>query len=243
MKKKNGRMAVILSILTAAGLFLCFAVRGFAYWGYLLFFIALLILAHRFLPPVLWKLVLALTCVGLAYFCVVEAVIIRNARTDPDPERDYLIVLGAAVYGEQPSLALQRRLEGALAYLERYPESRVIVSGGMGRGENITEAEAMRRWLLARGIPEERILMEERAGTTQENLIYSFEIIRELGDEPDGNVAIVSSDYHLFRAKTMAGRLGVQAVGVSSPWGNPLSMLNYFIREVFGVTHLWLLGS
>ncbi len=243
MKKKNGLMAAVLSFLAAAGLFLRFAVRGYSYWAYLLFFIALLILAHRFLPPVLWKLLLGLTCVGLVYFCAVEAVIIKNARTDPDPERDYLIVLGAAVYGEQPSLALQRRLQGALAYLERCPESTVIVSGGMGSGENITEAEAMHTWLLAKGIPEERILMEDRASSTYENLAYSFALIRQRGDDPDGNVAIVSSDYHLCRAKTMAGYMGVRAAGVSSPWGYPFVMLNYFIREVFGMTHLWLFGS
>ena len=233
----------IVGILVGAGLALRFAARGYAYWGYLALFLAALILAHRFLPPVWWRLVVILTCIGFVYFCAVEVPIIKNARTDKEPERDYLIVLGAAVYGDQPSLTLVRRLEGARDYLQKYPNAVAIVSGGMGPGETVTEAQAMHDWLVAQGIPDERILLEPRATSTQENLAYSFEIIRERGDEPDGKVAIVSSAYHLYRAKLMAEKQGVAAAGVAAPWGYFFVMLNYFIREAFGVTHLWVLGS
>ena len=241
-KKKSLLWAFVSPVLIAIGLFFRFALRGYVYWGYLCFFLVALILAHRFLPVLLWRIVLALTCVGLVYFCIVEVPIVRNARTDPDAERPYLIVLGAAVYGERPSLTLVRRLEGALDYLERYPESTAIVSGGMGKGETVTEALAMRDWLMQHGIPEERIIMEPEATSTEENLRYSFALIRDRGDDPDGNVAVVSSAYHLFRAKSMARLQGVEAAGVAAPWGYKMVMLNYFIREAFGVTHLWLLG-
>ena len=242
-KKKNSPVwAICAAALTALGLFYRYALRGFVYWGYLCFFIALLIVAHRFLPAVLWRVVAGLTCLGIVYFCIVEVPIIKNARTDPDPERPYLIVLGAAVYGKEPSLTLVRRLEGARDYLEKYPDSVAIVSGGMGKGEEITEAEAMHDWLLNHGIAEERILMESLATSTMENLRYSFAMIRDRGDDPDGNVAIVSSSYHLYRAKTMAGMQGVEAAGVAAPWGRTMVMLNYFIREDFGVTHLWVFG-
>ena len=231
------------SALIAAGAFLRFALKGYAWWGYALCFLAALIAAYHLLPALLWKILLGLTCVGLIYFCIVEIPIIRNARTDSDAKRDYLIVLGAAVYGERPSLTLVRRLEGALSYLEQYPDSIAIVSGGKGKGETVTEGEAMRDWLIRHGIPEERVLTENRAKSTEENLSYSFAIIRERGDEPDGNVAIVSSAYHLFRAKSMARLQGVEPVGVAAPWGYPMVMLNYFIREAFGVTHLWVFGN
>ena len=114
---------------------------------------------------------------------------------------------------------------------------------GMGPGETVTEAKAMHDWLIAHGIPEERILQEPRATSTQENLAFSFQIIRERGDEPDGHVAIVSSAYHLYRAKEMAKLQGVEAAGVAAPWGYFFVMLNYFIREAFGVTHLWVFGN
>ena len=241
-KKKSPHWVVASALLTPLGIFYRFTLRGYVYWGYLCFFIVFLILAHRFLPVVLWKIILVLTCIGFVYFWIVEIPIIRSARTDPDPERPYLVVLGAAVYGDQPSLTLVRRMEGALDYLEAYPESRVVVSGGMGKGENITEAQAMRDWLVARGIAEDRVLMEPKATSTQENLGFSFDIIRSRGDNPDGNVAIVSSSYHLYRAKAMARLQGVEAAGVAAPPGYPMVMLNYFIREAFGVTHLWVFG-
>ena len=86
--------------------------------------------------------------------------------------------------------------------------------------------------------------MEPKATSTLENLKFSFDIIRARGDEPQGNVAIVSSAYHLYRAKLMAKSLGVtDAKGVAAPWGYFFVMLNYFIREAFGVTHLWVLGN
>ena len=242
-KKKRPVWAFVSVALGALGLFFRFALRGYVYWGYLCFFLIALILAHHFLPAVLWRILLALVCIGFVYFCIVEIFIIRNARTDPDPERPYLVVLGAAVYGDRPSLTLVKRLEGARDYLLKYPKSTVIVSGGMGKGETVPEGQAMHDWLIQNGISEGRILTEPSATSTQENLSYSFALIRSRGDEPDGNVAIVSSAYHLFRAKTMARMQGVDAVGVAAPWGYPMVMLNYFIREAFGVTHLLIFGE
>ena len=241
MKKKVWAAAAGLS---AAALFLRFALRGYAWWGYLCLFAAALLLLHAYLPVTLWRVVVALTCVGFAYFCFVEYFIIKNARTDRDPGRDYLIVLGAAVYKDQPSLTLVRRLEGALDYLETYPDSVAIVSGGMGPGETITEAQAMYDWLTAAGVDPARVLTEPKASSTEENLKFSFDIIRSRGDEPAGKVAIVSSAYHLYRAKCLAAKLGVpDAAGVAAPWGYFFVMLNYFIREAFGVTHLWVFGN
>ena len=234
----------LLGMLGGAAVVLHFALRGYAYWAYLFLFIAALILLQHWLPPFWWRLVLILTCLGVIYFCIVEVPIIKNARTDKEPERDYLVVLGAAVYGDQPSLTLIRRLEGAVDYLDRYPDSVAIVSGGMGPGETVTEGQAMFDWLVARGVAPERVLIEDRATSTRENLENSFAIIRARGDEPAGHVAIVSSAYHLYRAKTMARNLGVpDAAGVAAPWGYFFVMLNYFIREAFGVTHLWVFGN
>lgn len=241
MKKRF--WAVILALVSAA-LFLRFALRGYAWWGYILLFIAALLILHRYLPAALWRIVVVLVCIGLAYFCFVEYFIIKNARTDRDAGRDYLIVLGAAVYKDQPSLTLVRRLEGALQYLNEHPKTIAIVTGGKGTGEEITEAQAMHDWLIARGVAPERIIQEPKAVSTMENLQFSFDIIRARGDEPQGKVAIVSSAYHLYRAKLMAQKLGVpDAAGVAAPWGYFFVMLNYFIREAFGVTHLWVFGN
>ena len=82
--------------LLAAALVFRFAMRGYAYIGYTLAFIAALIVLHHYLPRGAWRAVTALVCVGLIYFCIVEIPIIANSRTDKDPERKYLVVLGAA---------------------------------------------------------------------------------------------------------------------------------------------------
>lgn len=242
--KARKNWVAVSAALCAAALVLRFAARGYAWWGYALLFVAALVVLHHFLPALLWRIVVILTCVGLCYFCFVESFIIKNARTDPEPQRDYLIVLGAAVYGDQPSLTLVRRMEGAMDYLARYPDSIAIVSGGMGPGETVTEGQAMYEWMTAHGIDPARILVEDKATSTEENLINSFAIIRERGEEPQGKVAIVSSAYHLYRAKLFAQKLGVpDAAGVAAPWGYFFVMLNYFIREAFGVTHFWVFGN
>lgn len=235
--------AIWVSALLAAALVFRFAMRGYAYIGYSLAFAAALIVLHRFLPRPAWRAVTALVCLGLMYFCVVELPIISNARTDKNPERKYLIVLGAAVHGSSPSLSMTHRLEGALDYLDAYPDTIVIVSGGQGQGEDISEAQAMYDWLTAHGVAPGRILMENKSTSTMENLEFSYKIIRDRGDTPENNVAIVSSSYHLYRAKQMSKMLGVSAAGVAGHPDYPLLTLNFFIREAFGVTHLWVFGN
>ena len=230
------------AILLLAALVFRFALRGYSYIAYTLTFIAALILLHQFLPVLLWRILVVLVCIGFVYFCIVEVPIIKNARTDEDAERPYLVVLGAAVHGDDASLSLVHRLRGVLDYMEQYPDCVAIVSGGQGKGENMTEAKCMYDWLTAHGIESSRIIMEDRATSTAENLAFSFDIIRSLGVEPDGNTAILSSPYHLFRAKSMARSMGVEAAGVAGHWDYPILTINYFIREAFGVTHMWAFG-
>ena len=230
------------AILLLAALVFRFALRGYSYIAYTLTFIAALILLHQFLPVLLWRILVVLVCIGFVYFCIVEVPIIKNARTDEDAERPYLVVLGAAVHGDDASLSLVHRLRGVLDYMEQYPDCVAIVSGGQGKGENMTEAKCMYDWLTAHGIEGSRIIMEDRATSTAENLAFSFDIIRSLGVEPDGNTAILSSPYHLFRAKSMARSMGVEAAGVAGHWDYPILTINYFIREAFGVTHMWVFG-
>ena len=153
--------------LLAAALVFRFAMRGYAYIGYTLAFIAALIVLHHYLPRGAWRAVTALVCVGLIYFCIVEIPIIANSRTDKDPDRKYLVVLGAAVHGSTPSLSMAHRLEGALDYLEAYPDSIAIVSGGQGNGEDISEAQAMFDWLTAHGVAPERVSSLPRKGDVQ----------------------------------------------------------------------------
>ena len=240
--KKIPKWASLSGILAALAFFFRYAARGYAYIAYTLVFVAALIVLHHFAGAALWRIILILVGIGLMYFCVVENLIISNCRTDTDADSKYVIVLGAAVYGDVPSKTLANRMIGAMDYLETHPDSKLIVSGGQGDGEDITDAECLFRYLTAHGVEPQRIIMEDRSTSTMENLQNSFAIIRSLGDDPNGNVAIVSSSYHLYRAKMMAKNLGVEAAGIAGKMGYPLVMINYYIREAFGVTHLWVFG-
>ena len=235
--------SLFAALLLISALVFRFALRGYSYIAHTLTFIAALIVMKHFFSRALWRVVVILVCIGFIYFIIVEIPIIKNARTDPEPERDYLVVLGAAVHGDAPSMSLVHRLQGALEYLEKYPDSTAIVSGGQGPGENISEAQAMFDWLTLHGIAPERIIMEDKATSTKENLQFSFDIIEERGGSPQGSVAILSSSYHLYRAKQMAKILGVDAAGVAGAPDYPVLTINYFIREAFGVTHLWVFGG
>ena len=125
----------------------------------------------------------AVAVLALAAFVILELPILRGAHTDADPKADYIVVLGAQVRGTEPSWSMHDRLTAALDYLNAYPESKAVVSGGQGPDEGCSEAEAMQTWLIAQGVAPERILLEDQSESTQENLSNSFAIIAADGGD------------------------------------------------------------
>lgn len=126
---------------------------------------------------------------------------------------DYVIVLGAGLNGSEPTTALEKRLEKTVEYMNRNRNATAIVSGGRGRGESITEAQAMAYYLMNRGIGAERILLEEKATSTYENFANSKEAVA------DGRVAFITNDFHVLRSLQMANLNGINAshVGADTP--------------------------
>jgi uncharacterized SAM-binding protein YcdF (DUF218 family) len=150
---------------------------------------------------------------------------------------DYVIVLGCQVAGEYASLPLLSRGYTAARYLEKNPETKVIVSGGQGPGENISEAEALRRLLLERKIDKERIFLEDKSKNTMENFRFS----NELYNLSDKKIIIVTSDYHMFRALSIAKKL--KYINVSGlPSRSQRSVLPAFLlREYVTILYYKLL--
>ena len=242
MKARLWLIAVI--VLLVAAVVFAVAMTGHTFVAALCAFIALVIVYFHFVRRRGLRIAAAIVlAAGIAVFGVIEAPIVAGARTDAPDDVECLVVLGAGLHGDVPSLSLTDRLEGALAWLEAHPDCVAVVSGGQGPGETMTEGEAMGIWLEARGIDPSRIIVEDRATSTQENLEYSFALIRGRGGEPDGNCAIVTSEYHLYRAKALAARQGVECFGVAARTSWPTLMLNYFIREGFAVTYYRLTGE
>lgn len=239
---KHKLSLILAGVCILAGCVFRFAMPGHDFIGYLLWLLAVLIFAFPRLSKT-WRIVLAaLLVLGAAVFAVFEAPVISNAKTDAAPQSDYLIVLGAGVNGSAPSLSMVNRLEAALDYLEVYPDAVAIVSGGQGAGEDVTEASAMHDWLVAHGMPESRIVQEDQSTSTRENLENSFAIIRSRGGDPADGVAVVSSEYHLYRAKQMARALGAKPLGVAAETTLPTMRANYFIREAFAAAYMQVFG-
>ena len=127
--------------------------------------------------------------------------------------------------------------------LEANPDTLCIVSGGQGDGESITEAQCMYDRLTAMGIDPSRIWVEDRATSTWENLQYSLALIEEKTGSRPTEVAVLSSEYHLFRASLFTKAAGAEFIGIPAATSNPFLKVNYFLREVAGVWHYILLGS
>jgi uncharacterized SAM-binding protein YcdF (DUF218 family) len=171
--------------------------------------------------------------VCISSFIIIESIIVLNIRTDKSTEVDYLMILGAGIRGKEVSLTLQKRMDKGIEYLISNPEAFVIVSGGQGLGEEITEAEAMKNYLVNHGIKDARIIKEEKSTSTMENFKYTKEIIQKDHNEKI-KLLIVTNDFHMYRSKFLAKRNGFIAFGLPSK--TPWSVLpNCYIREYFAV--------
>lgn len=182
--------------------------------------------------PVKLKIIfVTLFSVGVLLFILIEGIIIGYGNSRPQENGDYLIVLGAQVKGTTPSRALKNRLDTAIKYLEENEHTKVIVSGGQGTGEEISEAEAMSQYLLKAGIDGLRIIKEDKSRNTHENLLFSKAKITE----PNSRIIIVTNDFHVFRSIHIGKRLGLKNVsGLSAP-SDDLLIISYYVREFFAI--------
>lgn len=145
---------------------------------------------------------------------------------------EFVVVLGAQTHGDRPSRTLRERLDLAYDYLQQNPDAVCFVSGGQGSDETHTEAYVMQKYLLERGVAEERVVMEDQAANTRENLMLSRKLAQNMGVDTS-DVLIITSEFHLCRAKYIAGTLDMRACGLGStttPW---ILKLCYELREVF----------
>lgn len=177
---------------------------------------------------------------GLGIVCLagIEAAVVFRGEADNSAiPVDAVIVLGAGVNGETPSAALWSRIRTAEDYLEIHPDVPVVLSGGQGAGEAISEAEAMRRALWKEdGAENARLLLEERSTNTAENFRFSKALLEEWGlDTGAATIAVVTNDFHCFRAHMIARRQGLKTIDVPAelPWW--WLTANYYLREAFAV--------
>ncbi len=236
----------ILCILYCLGISLDgFGTYFFLIWSVIgAFFIGVALL---FFKPNLWQAIPLwmktaggiIIGIGLLLFVVVEGMVLSQFSKEPVGEPQYCIILGAQWKTSGPSIVLQYRLDKAIEFLEEHSDTKVIVSGGKGSNEPISEAEGMFGYLVEAGIPEDRIIMEDRSTNTYENLIFSEEYLEKTAD----SIVLVTNNFHMFRALKIAQKQGYENIqglaAKSSLWFMP----NNLLREFVGVMKDFLMGN
>ena len=245
MKKIALGYGITLALLVWGGLVYLF-VGGCSFLGLLLMGAAWAVALYQWLhdrkgqKP--WKILrlcyLAAVALLLVLALITGVFVYRASLGSPETSCDAIIVLGAGVNGEEPSLSLWERIQAAYDYLEAHPDCVAVLSGGQGDGEDITEAACMFRELTALGIAPQRLILEEQAESTRENLTYSLALL-----EGYETIGLVSSDYHLCRAGLMGKNLGLSPVGIPAHTTYPHLYVNYFLREIVGIWYYMLFGG
>ena len=219
--------------------------------------------SERFFSTKLFSVLKFLYVAAIIGVIVITTVILMSKGDGKFQKTDYLIVLGAKVDNDRLSWSLVYRLDKAIEYIKKYPDTTVILSGGKGDDEPVSEALAMEEYIREYGAIGEsiKIIREDRSTNTYENLMYTAEIIRDLEDEAaaangvrredktDENnendadnsdsvgkikVSIVTSDYHMLRTRMLAGRVGLEAAPVAAD--TPVVMYpSLMLREILAV--------
>ena len=194
-------------------------------------------LAARGTVPGIWRNLTGVFWMGAAIALgVLLCLIFSHIRDDTQQDLDYVIILGAQVKKTVPSRSLRRRLEKALDYAQKHPDTRLILSGGQGSGEDISEAQCMNVWLQEHGLSSDRLILEDRSTSTYENLVFS--------DRMTGcgaaSCGLVSNNFHIYRALKIAQDCGFkQAVGLAAR-SEPVLQAHYILRECAAIGYMYI---
>ena len=203
-------LGIFLSFLLVAGLVLLFTFDHYA--------------SGSRLQVMLHDLAANLFAAVYLYFeCMLIGAIVADviaARHEPDLDKDFLIILGCGFRKDgTPSPLLRGRLDRALRFAEKQEAATgkapiFVTSGGQGPDEVCSESACMKRYLLEQGVPEDRILEEDRSTDTFENMKYSKAQIWKVN--PQGKIAFATTNYHVFRSGLYARRVKMRAVGMGA---------------------------
>ena len=181
-------------------------------------------------------------------FCYMECLLIAtvccalmSTKYKIKQPMDYIIILGCAIRKDgSPTPILRGRIDRALAFDKEQAENwnkcaKFVPSGGQGSDEVVSEAESMKRYLMEQGIPEERILKEDKSVNTYQNMAFSKKVIeKDAGDLSKASIAFSTTNYHVFRGYTLAKKLNMSIKGLSAKT-KLYFFPNAFLREFIGL--------
>ena len=183
---------------------------------------------------------MVLLVAGIVYTVALAAVLVTSQHDQRRPV-DAIIVLGAAQYNGRPSPVLRARLDHAIGlYREGYAPL-IVVTGGVGRGDTLSEAVVGRRYLVAREVPDESVIAEPVGRDTRASMTAVGQWLHGRGLR---RVLLVSDPFHMFRLRLEARRIALEAYTSpteSSPISdNPVLELRYLFAEGLKVPIAWL---
>ncbi len=186
---------------------------------------------------ILKKIILFFILLGSSILIFFLTIMISHGqKNDTTYKEKIVLVLGSGIDGTVPTPMLKERLEKALNYYHKNPKAMIIVSGGQGKGEDIPEAKAMATYLIQGGVPEALIFEENKSKNTLENIFFSKKIIEKIAPQKqDIKVVIITTDFHTFRAKSIAKDYGIEISTLSAPIPFYLRIGTY-LREIISIT-------
>lgn len=177
-------------------------------------------------------------------FSVIFLITFILMKTAPTAEStgdyDVIVVLGAGIREDKPSATLAYRLDKSIEVFNSCENAIIIVSGGKGEDESISEASVMKDYLISKGIKESAVIMEDTSTSTEENFAFSKKIIENL--YPNGvKIAFVTNAFHVYRAKKIAAKQGITVDGIAAKDFAPL-VINSYLRECAAIVQYVLTG-
>ena len=180
------------------------------------------------------KVLIALILAGVLAFSALLGAVLYGGRDQIKGEPEIMVILGCQVKSWGPSILLQDRLDEALDYLEEHPDMTIVVSGGQGPDEHITEAQAMYDYLVDHGVDGDRILLEEQSHNTLQNLTCTMQLLKDEGVDTTAHMVVVSNGFHLTRVRMLWERVWGTDDNLSTlaaPASHVPSRLKMYIRE------------
>lgn len=209
--------------------------------------------------------VVTICCTGLLVFTIVEILVFTGVAARDTSKLDYVIVLGARVKEDGISKSLKKRLDKAIDYLDKNPGTILVLSGAQGMDEPVSEALAMKEYLVFNGVKEEQLILETRSYSTVENIAYSRVAIEEdqerkkaksqespiimvpgtyveVPDKPI-KIGVLTSDFHVFRAQQIAKKWGIPDIYSISCDSDPVLFIHFCVRECAAILKDKLVGN
>ena len=192
----------------------------------------------------LWfRVLLAVFVAGVLAFGGLLGAVLWGSYDHVQGDPQIMVILGCQVKPWGPSTLLQDRLEKALAYLEDHPDLTVVVSGGQGDDEHISEAQCMYDYLTAHGVDGAQILLEDQSHNTVQNLRYTMELLAEAGYDTTADMVVVSNGFHLTRVRMLWSRVcgGDDNLStLAAPSSHLPTLLKMYLREPLALVKSFL---